>query len=469
MKPARAATSKTLPRSGPPESRHPPADSPAAKLFVFFAGAWIGLSLLKFGNPVIFDQMIPAPRNPAEFFFTSWPIGWGYVLLAIVVLAALPVLRPSYRREWPIAALAVWLGWQFLSSTRTVDRQLTHITLIHFVSCAISLLLGWWALGRTRPGPWFWLPIFAGFFYVLFNGFDQHNGGLDAMRKSFYEQSNWQMYPKEYLAKMQSTRIFSTLVYPNALAGVILLFLPVSLWKIWEMTPRWPRIARGVVLGLIAYLGLGCLYWSGSKGGWLIALGMAAILFLHLNFSPRLKRALVVAGLMLGLIAFFIRFGGYFQRGATSVGARFTYWQAAIQTTLDHPVFGTGPGTFSVPFRKIKAPEAEMAKLAHNDYLEQASDSGIIGGLAFAIFVFASLALLYRKSVAGGGTFLMIWLGLAGWAAQAFIEFGLYIPALAWPVFLWFGWLWALPQQHPKAGTESFTLTIKDTKTASKP
>jgi hypothetical protein len=427
---------------------------PAAERFlVLLTGVWIAVSLIKFGNPVIFDRMIEAPRDIAEFVFVSWPVSWGYVLLAAVALAAIRTLRPAYRKEqWPIAFLGFWLFWQFLSSTQTVDPKLTQATLIHFVSCGVSFVVGWWALSRCRLGPLFWTPLLLGFFYVLFNGFDQHHGGLESMRKAFYERPDWQTFPKEYLLKMQSNRIFSTLVYPNALAGVILLFLPIALWKTWDLTKMWPRVARGVALGLYAYLGVGCLYWSGSKGGWLIALAMAAALILHLDFSLKAKRMIVVAGLLLGLGVFFIRFGGYFQKGATSVGARFTYWQAAVQTVKERPLFGTGPGTFSVAYRKIKPPDAEMAKLAHNDYLEQASDSGIPGGIAFAGFVLVSLAALYRPSAQLGGEHLMLWIGLAGWAAQAVIEFGLYIPALAWPAFLWFGWLWGVQFGEPADG-----------------
>jgi hypothetical protein len=36
-----------------------------------------------------------------------------------------------------------------------------------------------------------------------------------------------------------------------------------------------------------------------------------------------------------------------------------------------------------------------------------------------------------------------VWLGLFGWAMQEFVEFGLYIPALAWTAFFLFGWLWS--------------------------
>ena len=425
------------------------SNSGKEQFILLVVGLWLGVSLIKFGNPVIFDRLVTPPQNFAEFIFTSWPIAWGYMLLGITALISVPLFRTKWRKDyWPILLLAFWLFWQFLSSTRTVSKPLTSATLPHFVGCVVSFVLGCWALSRVRLGGFFWTPVLLAFFYVLFSGFDQQNGGLEAMRKSFYEQPNWQSYPKEYLQKMNSNRIFATFVYPNAFAGAIILLLPAALWQCWDLSRKWPRIARGVLLGIFGYLALACLYWTGSKGGWLIALLMIGLCFLHLKFSPKLKVILLTAGLVLGLTAFFVRFSGYFQKGATSVGARFTYWSAAWETTRANPVFGSGPGTFSVPYARIKAPEAEMAKLAHNDYLEQFSDSGILGGLSFAGFIFLSLGILYRTARTQGWGAFAIWLGLVGWAAQSFIEFGLYIPGTAWVVFLFFGWLWGIKEEN---------------------
>jgi hypothetical protein len=414
-------------------------------IFALIAGLWIGTTLIKLGNPVIFDGLVAPPGNFAEVIFTSWPISWGYAISGAAVVSSLAVAWPTWNKnQWPIFLFAGWLFWQLLSGTRTVDKALTGVTLPHFMMCGVSFALGWWALSRIRAGGFFWGPVVLAFLYTLFSGFDQHNGGLDAMRKVFYEQPNWQSFPPEYLQKMSSNRIFGTFVYPNAFAGGILLFLPVCLWQAWALTARWPQIARGVLVGLLGYLALACLFWTGSKGGWLIALMMVAVAGLHLEFSRKMKVTLVSIGLVLGLVFFFMRFSGYFQKGATSVGARFTYWSAAVQTVKERPLFGSGPGTFSVMYEKSKPADAEMAKLAHNDYLEQASDSGIVGGLTFTGFVILSLAMLYPTARRIGWGGMVIWLGLLGWGAQSFIEFGLYIPAIAWPVFLFFGWLWGM-------------------------
>ena len=196
---------------------------------------------------------------------------------------------------------------------------------------------------------------------------------------------------------------------------------------------------------------------------------------------PAFKIALLTAVLLVGLTGFLWKYSGFFQKGATSVSARFDYWRAALQTAKDHPLLGTGPGTFAIPYEKIKRPEAEMSRLVHNDYLEQASDSGIIGFLAYSSFIAAALALTFPKtpsqenglkkvlpplpnlnlnrnlnpklprqtgaaqhpvsSCSQNSLTFAVWLGVLGWSLQGLLEFGLYIPALAWPAFALLGWL----------------------------
>src|SRR5262249_55202465 len=148
--------------------------------------------------------------------------------------------------------------------------------------------------------------------------------------------------------------------------------------------------------------------------------------------SNRLKLAVVVALILGGVAGFTLKYAGFFQRGATSVVARFDYWRAAIQTTASHPFLGTGPGTFAIPYEKIKRPESEMSRLVHNDFLEQATDSGILGFLLYAAFIAGGLWLTRPAGLSDRLSFA-VWLGLLGWSLQSLMEFGLYIPALAWP------------------------------------
>jgi O-antigen ligase len=284
----------------------------------------------------------------------------------------------------------------------------------------------------------------AGFIGVIAFGFDQHFGGLEATRRFFYSQPDWQSHSPELLRKIASNRIYSTLFYPNTLAGVILLLLPAMLTLSLQMPTK--RISSILLAGCIGFGGVACLWWSGSKAGWLIGLIVGLIACSRFAVSRRIQWAVAIAVMTLGLSIFLVRHSTYFQKGATSFGARLDYWSAAGKIVVKHPFFGSGPGTFQELYRYLKPSGSEMARLVHNDYLEQGSDSGIVGFILFGLFVLGSLVVTgkqlarYPDRISGA-----VWLGLAGWALQSLVEFGLYIPALAWPVFLFLGLLLGSP------------------------
>ncbi len=193
-------------------------------------------------------------------------------------------------------------------------------------------------------------------------------------------------------------------------------------------------------MALMGGAALACLYWSGSKGGWLLMLFTGLVAALYLPMKRQFKLILVGMALVLGLAGFFVKYSGYFRKGAPSVSARFDYWKAAVQTVEANPMVGSGPGTFAIAYAKVKKPESEMARMTHNDYLEQASDSGLPGMVLYTALVAGALVAAVRK---GDRDWVRraVWLGVLGWALQSFVEFGLYIPAVAWPAFTFMGWL----------------------------
>jgi O-antigen ligase len=244
------------------------------------------------------------------------------------------------------------------------------------------------------------------------------------------------------LAKFTKGRVSGTLVYPNALAGIIILLLPVLLTMVFGTTKKLKPFIHFTATVLTVFLGGAAFFWSGSKLGWLIGLVIAGIYCLRFDWPKKLKLAAIAFVLIGGLGLFTVRFHNYFAAGATSVGARFDYWHAAIETAATHPFNGTGPGTFQRPYEQLKSPESEMARLTHNDYLEQFSDSGILGGLVYAVWIFMALTLVFKKIwPCRDPISLAVLFGLLGWFVQGFGEFGLYVPALAWTAFTLLGHL----------------------------
>ena len=254
------------------------------------------------------------------------------------------------------------------------------------------------------------------------------------------------------LTKFLKGRVSGTLVYPNALAQLILLLWPLAFTLALACTQKLKPLIRYAAIGMTAFLGGLAFFWTGSKLGWLIAMGIVGLYLLRRDWSQKLKLAAVALVLVLGLGVFAVRFHNYLAAGATSVSARFDYWHAAAQTAADRPVFGTGPGTFQRPYARLKSPTAEMARLTHNDYLEQFSDSGFPAGLAYTAWIILALVVVGKKVWSATDPALFaVFAGVLAWFVQGLGEFGLYVPALAWIAFALLG---ILVGMNPKDCTQ---------------
>lgn len=413
-------------------------------------GLMMACLVSKMGNPVIFEALATPPADIYEFLLAVWPTRWAYWLLIPTLLICFPFAKFNIRvPNWLFGLLIGWLVWCWFSTARSVLPQLSQLTIWHFTATAAVFFLGLFALGKNDD-TWFWRLMVVAFLYVMWVGFDQQYGGLEAMRKMFMEQPNWEQAPPEMKLKMMTNRIFGPFIYPNTFAGALLLWIPALTIAFWNWTARLPSVVQKVCVGLFVYAAAACLFWTGSKAGWLIAIVVAAIGLLHLRVKTTIKVGFVTAVLVVGLAGFLVKYRAYFEKGATSASARLIYWQAALKIANSRPMLGSGPGTFGKMYAPIKPEGAEMAKLAHNDYLEQASDSGWLAALLFSGFIGGGLVLAHRR-VGRSPLHFAVWLGLVAWALQGFVEFGLYIPAMSWSAFLLLGWLLASePIDSPK-------------------
>lgn len=410
-------------------------------LWAIAAGLFIAIAILKFSTPAILGELVAAPSSPIEWLFFSWPNLVGYGLLAALAITSVRSLAPNIQApRWLLLLPALWLGWQVLCTANTINMPLTRATLAHFTSVVLLFYLGYFALSRAAELRGFRAPLLGGFLLIVWAGLEQHFGGLQATREMIYAQPNWQELPPEYLEKIAKNRIFSTLFYPNAFAGGLILLTPLAGLFLWQLTDRLQDPSRIVIVGTVVTGALACLIWTESKSGWLVCLALGLVYAFQSRLPKWIKTTTLLVLLVGGLAGFFWKYADYFSKGATSVAARFDYWNAAWSTAKANPLFGSGPGTFMKAYAKIKPPEAEMARLAHNDYLQQASDSGFIGGLLYTGFIWSSLIYSWRK-LNRSPIRLAVWFGLLGFALQSFVEFGLHIPALAWTFFLLLGWL----------------------------
>ena len=375
----------------------------------------------------------------------------GGVCLLGLIVGTRRCAAPGWLMVFPIA----WLGWQFLASADTIDARITQGVLRHFVACLVCFFLGLFALSRSPRLGLAWLGLGTAFVLMLALGWQQHFGGLEETRRYafLYLDPKAPDLPPEYLQETPERPSFLHHVLSQRARGrtaFVVASDPRSCLPNSIPDPpraRLPGRGAGDRIGRLSLL-------VGVQGGWLLMLVLATLALLRLRFIERHRVAIITLLLAGGLLGFLVKYAPFFRQGATSVAARFDYWQAAIGIAVRHPLLGSGPVTFGKAYQRVRRPGSEPARLTHNDYLEQASDSGFPGFVTYAAFIVGALVcsapgfprtassrdspeadrIKAKRSeirVETEWEYFCVWLGVLGWCLQGLVEFGLYLPR--WP------------------------------------
>lgn len=436
-------------------------NSPWKTLFAVIAGLFLFVAALKFGAPVVLDQKITPPGSALEVFYESWPIHWGFLLLAPLVATGLVAVSwKNLNLKLPLLLPLAWLVWNLISASESVNPPLSALTLKYFAACVLLFYLGYFGLDGVR-NPW---PVWAGLglalCWMVHVGFEQHFGGLEATRRmvnQLYEkgESSALLNDPTYQARLASSRIFATFSNADAFAGAIELLLPVTLVFLWSLTPKVRPAMRWAFVIILGGCALACLYWTRSKAGWLVTMGMGLAAVWHTPIPPKWWQKIGLWALVIIAVAGLARLRDSLsaqgntqavsmKKGQVSVRTRLAYWRGALEIVAKSPLLGSGPGTFATAYAKVKRPDDDFSHLCHNDYLEQASDSGLPGAILYAGMVGGILLCTYRTRVekSGGLTIpFALWLGLTGIATHCLVDYHLYVGSLAWPMFFLWGFL----------------------------
>ncbi len=239
------------------------------------------------------------------------------------------------------------------------------------------------------------LSIFAGFLVSLY-AIAQHFG-IDA--------HIWQQDVQ--------ARVFSTLGQPNWLAAYMCILVPLTFLVIKSPLP----------LTLLLSTQLVTILFTKSQSG-LLACGLSLLIILLSNIKkPSYWILLIGYGLLIILIPNPIQdkllsFGkasqpivkpetGEVLNITPSGDIRNIVWKGALDIVRAHPLLGTGPETFAQSYYlvrpRIHNDTSEWNFLynkAHNEYLNIAANTGLIGFLAYLVFIVSSLTIfLHKKSI----------------------------------------------------------------------
>lgn len=146
------------------------------------------------------------------------------------------------------------------------------------------------------------------------------------------------------------------------------------------------------------------------------------------------------------------------RRGEETLEERQVASTLGLQTVREYPWLGAGARTFETMFPQYREPGIQgRYQHAHNDYLEIASDTGLIGFALLAGVVLTSAARAlrvlrtHRSRLARGLAFASL-MSIVAMAVHSSVEFNLQIPAVAltFCVMLAFAWIAdGLPSRRP--------------------
>jgi hypothetical protein len=116
-----------------------------------------------------------------------------------------------------------------------------------------------------------------------------------------------------------------------------------------------------------------------------------------------------------------------------SSNGRTDHWRAALDGFSDHPLHGTGAGTYQFTWEQRRRTEVTVVD-AHGLYLETMSELGIVGVALLLAIVLAILATLLRRSTGlNRGYYAALFGAGLAWALHAGIDWDWEMPAVtAW-------------------------------------
>ena len=190
-----------------------------------------------------------------------------------------------------------------------------------------------------------------------------------------------------------------------------------------DRRPIGGAIVAAVVIGGSAWA---FVQWRGAEGATLIALSASVLAagWVHTRWPLAVgRRALPVlaAGLLAGIVLLALR------PPTVTTSYRADYWRAALSEAGEHPVLGSGAGSFHLSWREHRTTELAVRD-AHSLYVETLSELGPAGLALVLVLVGLPLAGAVRQRgdrlVAAAGA------GFVVFAAHAAVDWDWEMPAV---------------------------------------
>lgn len=197
-----------------------------------------------------------------------------------------------------------------------------------------------------------------------------------------------------------SIRLMTSYGQSVSLARFFVLYIPLSCIVLFFF--------KNKIMKIIAFVGLAfllpCLIFNAARAAWVAVAG--SLLILSFSKNRKIACGLLICIILIGLfLPLQLK-----QRAITTVdpltwGERVPLWKISLKIFGDFPIFGPGLGMHEKLFSQYWKPSVLFPEFrywdVHNNYLEIASESGIVGLVAFVwIFIvfFKHVFSAFRKT-----------------------------------------------------------------------
>jgi len=296
---------------------------------------------------------------------------------------------------------------------------------------------------------------------VSLYGIYQYFWGLDETRNWILQQ-NTQFHP-EVLSRLGINQAFSTFVIRNALAGYLLLILPLCISLFFISKSFYKLLLSMAAVSIVL-----CLYLTYSKGGWgifLILVLVSILILMYKKFRHKKRFYIVSISAIVGLVIFSAVFLKIVDRTYMihdtlgSFKVRLNYWKACPGMVRDFP-FGSGIGTFGSIYPKYKVPQAREVQLAHNSFLQLWTEIGTLGILSF-LLIWVMFFRDWRKTFRVEYVSISMYVGCIAFLIHNLVDFDFYVPGISMNIWLFIGMIEALKTKSKEGTIKISSLFVK--------
>ncbi len=351
------------------------------------------------------------PKSSELFEFNKLIILYVFTVLIIAtwvikMVIAKKIIFQKTLLDWP---LILFLGSQFLATILSIDFRTSLLGYYGrwngSLLTTICYALLYWAfvsnITKKQTLSTIYCLLVSGSLVAIWGILEHFNISFSCLlMRGTITNSCW--------TQDVATRIFATFGQPNWLAAFVTALLPLT----WHKTVKSKKRAR-IFYFVIANLFFACLLFTKSRSG-LIAFGITSLIFWAFNLKNNTKLFLILSASYLILFILFNPWKVTSQPipsgdNITESGdIRKIVWKGALEVFKHHPIFGTGVETFAYSYYEFRPVEHNLVSewdflfnKAHNEYLNFAATTGIIGlGSYLSVIFFAILQIIKKSNLA---------------------------------------------------------------------